>query len=186
MIVLSECTLLPQALLPLTIFEPRYQAMLTHALETDRLCCVGELIGLSDADDAAISPYSCAGLIRACVGPDGTSKLVLQGVSRIRFTGWHQRSPFRIATIEPVPTRIVEPTAAAALALQVMAAARRGIAATVSAREQFDRHFAELTDPELIVDVIGYNFLPSADLRRPLLRMETVEERLRFLLRALD
>ena len=39
--VLSNCFLLPGCFLPLFIFEERYRLMLKHALETDRMFCVG-------------------------------------------------------------------------------------------------------------------------------------------------
>jgi CubicO group peptidase (beta-lactamase class C family) len=43
------------------------------------------------------------GLIRACVDRgDGTSNLILQGLERVRFTGFEQETPFPIATIDPL------------------------------------------------------------------------------------
>jgi Lon protease-like protein len=186
-ILLAECNVFPHALLPLNIFEPRYRAMLARALESDRLMAVATL-RLADEDawdeaDETIEPFSCIGLLRACVGqPDGSSRLILQGMSRIRFTGWVQREPFRIARCEPVPTEVGDPVVADRLAHQALARARATLPPQSAMVAQFDKQFGPLEDPEIIADVIGYNFLTRASERQPLLGMTRVEDRLEYLL----
>ena len=97
MIVLDDCYHFPGCHLPLFIFEERYRMMLDHALRADRMFCVG--IRCGDGED--VLPVVTAGLIRASVkNPDGTSQVVLSGVSRMRITGWQQTEPFRIAKVE--------------------------------------------------------------------------------------
>ena len=186
-ILLAECNVFPHALLPLNIFEPRYRAMLALALEADRFMAVATLRVADDDEwdesDENIDPFSCAGLLRACVGqPDGTSRLILQGMSRIRITGWAQREPFRIARCEPVPSEIGDPDTAHQLARQTLARARTTLPADSPLAVQFDTQFGPLKDPEIIADVIGYNFLSRASDRQPLLGMIRVEDRLEYLL----
>lgn len=186
-ILLAECNVFPHALLPLNIFEPRYRAMLARALESDRFMAVATL-RLTENDeweesDEQIEPFSCVGLLRACVGqPDGTSRLILQGMNRIRFTGWAQREPFRIARCEPVPSEIGDPAAAVRLAHHTLARARATLPAQSPLATQFDKQFGPLQDPEIVADVIGYNFLTRASERQPLLGMTRVEDRLEYLL----
>ena len=62
--VLSNCFLLPGCFLPLFIFEERYRLMLKHALETDRVFCVG-IRKRSCRDSDEVMPITTAGLIRA-------------------------------------------------------------------------------------------------------------------------
>ncbi|MFN0127815.1 MAG: LON peptidase substrate-binding domain-containing protein [Verrucomicrobiales bacterium] len=186
-IVLAECNIFPHALLPLNIFEPRYRAMLDHALKADRFLAVATLRAVGEHDwdesDANIHPYSCAGMIRACVGqPDGTFRLILQGTSRIRFTEWIQREPFRIAACETVPTETRDADTARHLADQALDRARGSLRAGSPFAEQFDKQFGALRDPEIVADVIGYNFLPRASVRQPLLGMGSVEHRLEYIL----
>ena len=189
-IVLAGCHVLPHALLPLNIFEPRYRAMLEHALAADRFMAVATLKSADDEEwdesDGNIEPYSCAGLIRACVGqPDGTSRLILQGTGRIRFTGWSQREPFRIATCEPVPTSIRDPETAGALARLVLERTLSSLPPDSPVTRQYEKQFGMLTDPEIIADVVGYNFLKRASDRQPLLGMTCLEERLEHILACL-
>jgi Lon protease-like protein len=194
LIVLPDCTLFPHALLPLYIFEPRYRAMLAEALDRERFFSVGTLLsddgndvvagGLVSDDD--IHPYSCAGIVRACVGgSNGTSRLILQGISRIRFAGWVQREPFRVARIESVPTVTRNVRTANRLVRQVINIAREFGHSDPGFVEQFDKQFRHLTDPEIVADVIGYNFLPRTADKLPLLGMPEVDTRLGYLLERL-
>src|SRR3954463_9639921 len=102
---LPGAVLFPHALLPLYIFEPRYRKMLEDALREHRMFCV-TLIKPICPDWRAREDFfhlATAGLIRACVErSDGTSNLVLQGLQRVRFTGFEQEKPFPIAHIETV------------------------------------------------------------------------------------
>src|SRR5437764_13933508 len=90
---LPGAVLFPHALLPLYIFEPRYRAMLQHALKQDRMFCVA-LIKPPRSDWRRPSDFfavASVGLVRACVERgDGTSNLILQGLQRVRFTGFEQ------------------------------------------------------------------------------------------------
>src|SRR5882724_8612051 len=100
---LPGALLFPHALLPLHIFEPRYQEMLEHALREHRMFSVAlvkpERNQWKSTDD--FFHVAGVGLIRACVGRgDGTSNLILQGLSRARFTSFEQSTPFPIARIE--------------------------------------------------------------------------------------
>ncbi len=186
-IVLGDCNVFPHALLPLNIFEPRYRAMLDTALRHHRFMGVATLRETGgdawDESDGNIEPYSCAGLLRACVGqPDGTSRLILQGVRRVRIVSWEQREPFRVARIERVPSVIADAGHAGILARRVYDCVRSTLPEDTPFRRQFDRQFGELHDPCLLADVIGYNFLSCARLRQPLLGLSSVEERLEYLL----
>ena len=99
--ILPEATLFPQALLPLFIFEPRYRRMLAESLDTHRLFAVAMLKPGATRE----SPMGVAGLglIRASVqNPDGTSHLVLQGLTRIELEGVVRYRPYRVHRIRPL------------------------------------------------------------------------------------
>src|ERR1044072_1805198 len=101
---LPGALLFPHALLPLHIFEPRYQEMLDHALRAHRMVCVAQIKPQRSQWNTTDDFFHVAGvgLIRACVGRgDGTSNLILQGLRRVRFSAFEQTSPFPIARIEP-------------------------------------------------------------------------------------
>jgi len=96
---LPGALLFPHALLPLHIFEPRYQEMLEHALREQRMFSVAlikpQRSQWKSTDD--FFHFAGVGLIRACVGRgDGTSNLILQGLSRARFIGFEQTAEIGI------------------------------------------------------------------------------------------
>src|SRR4051812_48111282 len=99
---LPGVVLLPHVLLPLYIFEPRYRAMLTHALETNRMFCVAMMKpGIEEVRTPGDFFPACGlGLIRACVGhEDGASHLILQGLARVHVRRFVQERPFKIAEV---------------------------------------------------------------------------------------
>jgi len=76
--------LLPRALLPLHIFEPRYRAMTRDALDGDRMIAMIQPSGPSgDPREPAVYRTGCVGRISAVEEvEDGRFNLTLTGVSR--------------------------------------------------------------------------------------------------------
>src|SRR5438046_4664653 len=106
---LPGALLFPHALLPLHIFEPRYQQMLEHALREHRMFSVALIKPQRNQWKTTDDFFHLAGvgLIRACVGRgDDTSNLILQGLRRVRFIGFEQSAPFPIARIEPLESEL--------------------------------------------------------------------------------
>jgi Lon protease-like protein len=179
--VLPRCSLLPHGLLPLFIFEHRYRQMLSHALHNERFFCVGMHSGHEDDDsDDAIHGHSTAALVRACVHhEDGTSHVILQGVQRVRFTGWHQRAPFRMARIEKVVTVISDPDEIPGLRRKVLTRVCR----LVSGRDAtvLKEKMCRLTDTEIFADFVTANFVRDPAQCQQTLAMCDLNERLRYL-----
>src|SRR5205814_8412517 len=97
---LPGALLFPHALLPLHIFEPRYQEMLEHALREQRMFSVALLHPQRNQWKSTNDFFHVAGvgLIRSCVGRgDGTSNMILQGLQRVRCTDFEPSIPFPIA-----------------------------------------------------------------------------------------
>jgi Lon protease-like protein len=84
LMILPWVSIFPGSLLPLYIFEERYREMTKAALAGNRMFAIAHTY-----DDTTIAPIGGLGVIRACVtNDDGTSNLVLQGLSRIEFSGF--------------------------------------------------------------------------------------------------
>ena len=108
---LRGVVLFPKAMMPLRIFEERYKTMLADRLNGDRIfAIVGERENVSKEEEHLELPFgvATAGLIRVSKeNPDGTSFVLLQGLSRVRILSIPQEIPYRILEVEPVET-IVE------------------------------------------------------------------------------
>src|SRR5436190_7282696 len=98
---LPRATLFPQALLPLYIFEPRYRQMLADSLKSKRMFSVAmQKPGISRESPCQVAGL---GLIRVSVDHnDGTSHLILQGLTRVELRQTVQYKPYRVQCIKPL------------------------------------------------------------------------------------
>jgi len=182
---LPGAVLFPNALLPLYIFEPRYREMLEHALKRDRMFSVA-LIKPSCPEWHAPEDFfhlATVGLIRACVGRgDGTSNLVLQGLHRVRFTGFEQETPFPIAKIAIVESENNATVEAEALGEKVLELYRKLKRAGRQLPPKVDRYLAQLSDLELLADLVASTFVDDPLRRQQMLEESSVNQRLRLLI----
>ena len=65
LMILSNATLFPGAILPLNIFEPRYRRMLSDVLESHRMFAIA--MRRSGARREVPMPVACLGVVRVCV-----------------------------------------------------------------------------------------------------------------------
>ncbi len=180
--VLGGTALLPHNCLPLFIFEPRYRAMLERALATDRLIAIATP---KNRDGTQVLEVGCVGLVRACVrNPDGTAHLILEGLCRVRFTGWPQLEPFRQAEVESYaqsgPYSLPEQESR----LEFLRAALRRFEAQVPT--ELREKMAQIGQPDVLLDVAAGVLLRDEFQRQAILEEPDSVLRQRLLLRLLE
>lgn len=185
---LPGALLFPHALLPLHIFEPRFQQMLERALREHRMFSVA-LIKPQRSQWKSTSDFfhvAGLGLIRACVGRgDGTSNLILQGLQRVRFTGFEQNDPFPIARIEPLESESNSSVETDALGAKVIELYSKLKSAGRQLPEKVDKYLAHLTDMEMLADLMGATFVNDPARRQQLLEELSLNRRLRLVIQYL-
>lgn len=180
---LPNVTFFPQALMPLHIFEPRYQQMLKDALATNRLFAVAglnqKLLGESNQFEP---PHRIAsvGIIRACQkNADGTSNLLLQGLCRVEFLEILTDEPYRRARLRALAS---EPGGDAADNARL----RSEMARLLGLKQKLGASLpAEITDflrnvddPETFVDLAAFSLCDDQRFKQKLL--ETLDIRARL------
>lgn len=181
--VLPDCYLFPGCFLPLFIFEDRYRLMLSHALQGDRMFCIG---CRQSHDDNDILPYTTAGIIRACVSQaDGTSHLMLYGIRRIQITGWVQEKPFRIARVGAVEYQNAEPEETEALRQQAVSMLPTPTLACSEAMQKLRDTLANIPCPDRVCDILAYHFVKKNRALRQLLQERNTTARYRLLIEEL-
>ena len=65
LMILSNATLFPSAILPLNIFEPRYRMMLSDVLESHRMFAIA--MRRPGTRREVPIPVACLGVVRVCV-----------------------------------------------------------------------------------------------------------------------
>jgi Lon protease-like protein len=185
---LPGALLFPHALLPLHIFEPRYQEMLEHALKDHRMFSVALLkpqrTQWNSTDD--FFPVAGVGLIRACVGRgDGTSNLILQGLQRVRFTAFEQSAPFPVARIEPLKSDSTPSVEIDALGAKVLELYSKLKDTGRQLPEKVDRYLSHLGDTEMLADLMAATFVNDPLRRQQLLEELSLKQRLRLVIQYL-
>lgn len=185
---LPGALLFPHALLPLYIFEERYREMLEHALHHHRMFSVA-LIKPSCSEWHAPEDFfhvAGLGLIRACVGrSDGTSNLILQGLERVRFTGFEQDAPFPIAMIEPLESETSSSVKTEALASKVLELYSKLRTKGRELPRKVDRYLSDLNDMEMLADLMASTFINDPLRRQQVLEELVLNQRLRLVIQYL-
>jgi ATP-dependent Lon protease len=197
--ILGECNLFPQALLPLFIFEPRYRVMLAEALETDRMFCLAmQKPGVSRETPCEIAGL---GLVRASVlNENGTSNLILQGLTRVRLGKAVRYKPYRQHIIEPVDEDPKESLAVDALVARTLELVgtrlRLGTKLPLALLQQLAggaevkgpvkvedciRSLRRIEDPGALADLVATMLLADGVTRQIILQTVGIEERLKHL-----
>jgi Lon protease-like protein len=185
---LPGALLFPHALLPLHIFEPRYQEMLELALSEHRMFCVAlvkpQRTQWKSTDD--FFHIAGIGLIRACVGRgDGTSDLILQGLGRVRLSVFEQDAPFPIAQIEPLKSAATPSVETDALGEKVLELYSRFKESGHQLPPRIYQYLSHLGDSEMLADLMAATFINDPLRRQQVLEELAINERLRLVIQYL-
>jgi ATP-dependent Lon protease len=157
--------------------------MLDEALGTGRMLA---LAMPRDEEEAEVEKIAGAGIVRACIrNPDGTSNLIMQGVSRIRFTAWEQMEPFRIARVETMESFGGDEGELSVQVTQLHALCTRFKEQGIQLPEQFESYLNRITHIGVITDLVASTLLADSSLRQILLEELDLSKRLQKLLAGL-
>jgi len=180
-LLIEDCTLFPHGGMPLFIFEDRYRQMLNEALESDCLFCVGRRLGESSpGEPPKAAPVGTIGLVRASrEQDDGTSQLLLHGVTRGRFTDWHGEKPYPFASIEPVLCEPLAPEKEAAGMATLAGAVEDAIDGLPDeVRASVLGLLARADSSALLTDIVAQQFVHHPDTRQQVLEESSVAARI--------
>lgn len=185
---LRDVAFFPQALLPLHIFEDRYRLMLKNVLATHRLLAVAGIDPRQgDQKFEPLHRIATVGIVRACQkNQNGTSNLLLQGLTRIEIVRTVQLHPFRRVHIKPLASiQGADESANKRLCASV--------GRLLSIRQQLKgdpandlaQFLRTIEDPEIFVDIAAFNLCGDPAVKQTLLETLDVNRRLELFSREL-
>lgn len=182
---LPDMTFFPQALLPLHIFEPRYQQMLKESLATDRLFAVAGLNSKKARETGQFEPphrIATVGIVRACQKSDnGTSNLLLQGLARVEIVEILNEQPFRrvrIKALSSSPGADSEENFRLRQTLGKLLHTKQRLGGSVPG--EFSQFLKTVNDPETFVDLAAATLCDDTKLKQRLLETLDVHARLQL------
>lgn len=187
---LPDVAFFPQALMPLHIFEPRYQQMLRDVLATNRLFAVAGIDqGQLGEPDKFEPPHRVAsvGIIRACQKNDnGTSNLLLQGLARVEIVDIITDEPYRSIRIralasQPGATDIENQ----ALRRELSRLLSLKLRLTATGSNEMTAFLKTVVDPEAFVDIAAFSLCDDPTLKQKLLETLDVHRRMELFNRQL-
>lgn len=181
LMILPWVTLFPGSMLPLHIFEPRYREMLANSLREDRM------IGIAHStDDTTCEPFASLGVIRACVAnTDGTSNLILQGLSRIQLSNIIT-TPYPRADYQVLPEPEESTEDHEELHLRILSISIRKLVKGQLAPESFEDYLVALRDASAFTDAVSAAFVGDPIRRREIFLERDIHRRLKLLLDYLE
>jgi len=189
---LPDVAFFPQALMPLFIFEERYQAMLQDVLETHRMFIVAGInparLPLSLENDPNHEVAS-VGIIRACrTHEDDTAHLLLHGLSRVRLLSTYEDKAYREADIAPLHTLRGSFTESGIEEkrerLKQLINRKYDLIGNVP--KEVLKHIEQVEDIEVYIDLASYSLVSDPELKQELLSTLDLENRYEQLVQYLE
>jgi len=187
---LDSVVLLPQQVMPLHVFEPRYRQMVEHALDGPGQIAMATFNGKRWQSEyhgnPPVRPAVCVGqIVQHEKLPDGRYNMLLQGVCRATIAREHmpdERHLYRRATLEPLGVGIVagdEPERVRAWIDEHLAEGELSRLAVAEQVSEYVRNDEVPTDAAL--ELVAFAILNQTETRYRLLAEGDVNRRARMI-----
>jgi Lon protease-like protein len=181
---LGNCVFLPQQLMPLRIFEPRYRKMLKETLAGSRMFAISQLDeeSLSPDDDEPPCPFTCVGRIVGHVElEDGTSHIILEGLRRAKVIKVKRKSPYPQLEIAPVVDEVSVDLVSSTRDIARVLALAENIVADLGedAAPMMQRLRGLANQPGALADAAAGHLITDSSVRRELLECLSQDQRIK-------
>ncbi|MHB0939195.1 MAG: endopeptidase La [Armatimonadota bacterium] len=184
-----DTVVFPRTIAPLSVGKPRSVQLINDALETDKI--IGLFAIRNEVEDPTpndIYEYgSAAGIAKMLRAPDGTMRLIVQGLQRIRLLEFTQTEPYYKAKVEIVPEIIpVEDIELEGVVRHVLSLFERVVNLAPYLPDDLLVFANSVRNPGHLADIIASTLNLKLPERQELLRLNDVSKRLRRLTELLN
>ncbi len=182
---LKETVVFPEAVAPLAVGEPRSVRLIDEVMDLPERMLV--LVASRDPELAEPAPEqihdvgTVAVVQRMVRVPDGTVRILAQGVRRVRIGAYSQTEPFLVAQVEEIIDLTERTTEVEALARNLASVFTRMIELVPHLPDELQVAVANIEDPTTLSFVVASSIRITVPERQELLEEVNLEARLRRL-----
>ncbi|MDW8289933.1 MAG: endopeptidase La [Armatimonadota bacterium] len=171
----------PQMVFPLFVGRERSVRALEEAMDGDRLIALAaqkEVIIEEPEPEDIYDVGIVAEVLQVLRMPDGTLRLMLQGIERIRVTRYIQTEPFILIEVQPIPSQKQRDLEIEALMGIVVSLFEQLVNAGKNIPPEVLLSVSNQSDPERIINTVTPYLPVRVEEKQQILAMESVRERL--------
>jgi ATP-dependent Lon protease len=174
----------PMAVAPLLIGQPRSIRLIDDVMGGERMIA---LVAQRNDDTELAGPddlyrVGTAGIIHQLArGPEGSLRLVVQGIERIRLIDFTTTEPYLVARIEPYPDRSTPGVETEALRRAVVDLYQRLVALMEGLPSEMATVAESLADPRQVAYLVASTVPLDGATRQELLELDPIDAKLRRL-----
>jgi ATP-dependent Lon protease len=181
---LRESVVFPLTAMPLAVGQPRSLKLVDDVMRGNRLLA---LVAQQDANTEPANPedlyrVGSVGMIHQMArAPDGSVRLMVQGLERIKIREWISREPYLVARIEAAPDVTGDATETEALRHAIVDIFRRLVEASPDLPDELAVAVDNVSDPRHIAYFVGSVVPFDVATRQAVLELDPVPAKLRRL-----
>jgi ATP-dependent Lon protease len=181
---LRDAVVFPLTAAPLVVAQPRSVRLVDDVMRSNRLLALVAQRDpkVEEATPADLYRVGTAGVIHQLArGPDGSLRLMIQGVERIRLLDFTGTDPYLVARVEAAPDQTVPATEVEAHRRAVVDIFRRLVEVSPELPDELATGVQSITDPRHVVYLVASMMPIELAARQELLEMDPVTAKLRRL-----
>lgn len=186
---LRDMVLFPEIVTPIMVGRESSKRLIDEALARDKLILVAALRDPQVPEPTPEDVYkvgTIARIVQMFKFPDGTMRVVVEGIARARVGRFVQVAPYFVAEVEPVEIEPKRGERVDALVRSVLSTFQKMVELAPYIPDQLFAAAINISEPENLADFMASNVNISTEERQELLETFDIEERLSKLLRVLN
>jgi len=182
---LEDAVVFPLTAMPLAVGKPRSLRLVDDVMRGNRLLALvaqREPAGEDEASPENVHRVGTVGMIHQFArAPDGTVRIMVRGLERIRLLDWVGTTPYLVARVEVARDQTAEATEAEALRHAALEVFRRLVAVSADLPDEVATAAENVTDPRHVVYLLASVVPLGTKARQELLEADPVAAKLRRL-----
>ena len=179
---LKEAVVFPESMTPLAIGQERSVRLIDDVVSGERMLGLFT-VRVADADPPGWDDLYDVGTVaivhKMIKIPDGTLRILVQGLERVRLTERVEDDPYLVGELEPLPDVLPDSPEVEALTRNVQHQFGQIIGLTPYLPEELQLAAANIDDPSALCHLVASTLRLSTEERQELLETVDVEQRLR-------